>query len=393
MQNAATSAKQEPGLGLDIQIFMDVISGGGAEQRISLARQIAAFLCDAENPLSEREQVLPVAMRLVADESAEVRKVLSEGLSKQADLHADLLFAIVSLEDELALPFLSQTPALTRWHMLAVLRAGDEARQAIVALRSDITAEAVDFITTTLSLPVNALLLENTDAVIRPANYDKLYLRFCDEKVMLDILLARPDLPPVIRINQARKSAGNLHALVASRGWLPAFETVELVTDAEEVAIIQVLAAAKPEDLPKAITYLMDSELLTPSLIVRAACLGAMTVVAQCFAILADAPLWRVREQMNGKGSFRSLHAKCGLPQTCYWTLRAACDVARDEGDAGVRLSPDDFGRKLIETLLTRYESMPVLEQPRNLDFVSRFAADTARHLAKRLKADIQRAA
>lgn len=385
--------KHEPGLGLDTQIFMQVIDSGDAAQRQSLTRQITAFLSDPATPASEREQVLPVAMRLAGDDDMRVRQLLAEGLSAQANLHADLLFALISLEDEIALPFLSRTPALTRWPMLAVLRVGDPARQAIIALRPDVTAEAIDFITSTLSLPVNALLLENADAKIAPSHFQKLYLRFGDEKAILDLLLARPDLPAVIRITQARRAAGNIHSLVASRGWLPTFETVELVTDAEEIAIVQVLAAAKRDELPAAITFLMEGELLTASLIVRAACLGAMDVAAQCFATLSAQPLYRVREQMMGKGNFKSLHAKCGLPQSCYWTLRAACDVARDEEETKTRLTPEEFGAKLIETLLTRYETMPVVEQPRNLDFISRFAAQPVRPIARRLKSDLQRAA
>ena len=132
---------------------------------------------------------------------------------------------------------------------------------------------------------------------------------------------------------------------------------------------------------------------LTASLIVRAACQGAMHVVSECLAGLARLPLRRVEEQIYGHGKYKSLHARCGLPQACYWTLQAACDVAADEREDGLRLSADEFGGRIIETLLTRYEAMPLAEQPRHLDFVGRYAAASARHLATRLRADLQRAA
>ena len=45
------------------------------------------------------------------------------------------------------------------------------------------------------------------------------------------------------------------------------------------------------------------------------------------------------------------------------------------------------------QNILTRYEAMPLSEQPRNLNLVGRYAAQKTRHLAARLRADLQRAA
>jgi hypothetical protein len=181
--------------------------------------------------------------------------------------------------------------------------------------------------------------------------------------------------------------------LLAERAWLPAGQAADLVHDAEENTTLDILAMATPHDLPPAVAFLIDNEMLTPSLIVHAACQGAMEVVAECFAALSRLPLRRVEEQMYGRGKFRLLHERCGLPNSCFWTLQAACDVASGEREDGIRLSPEEFGAGIVELLLTRYESMPVSEQPRNLDFVGRYAAASARHLAVRLRADLQRAA
>jgi hypothetical protein len=73
--------------------------------------------------------------------------------------------------------------------------------------------------------------------------------------------------------------------------------------------------------------------------------------------------------------------------------LQAACDVEVDETEEGITLAADDFGRRLIEALMTRYETMPLKERARHLEYVGRFAADRARLIAKRLKADLLRAA
>lgn len=385
--------KQEPTFGLDIQVFMDVIACGDAARRTSLALQITRFLADPATPAGEREQILPVARRLAADADMSVRGAFVEALSRLTSLDADLLFTIVSDAEEIALPFLAATPALDSLRMLAVLRAGGEARQAVIATRPDVSPEAVDVITRELGLAVNVLLLENPAARLGHTQFRTLYQRFGTDPDMLQLLLARPDLPPVIRIVQARRAASNINALLAERAWLPAGQVASLVHDAEQNATLEIIAGAAPHDLPQAIAFLIDNDMLTPSLIVHAACQGAMEVVAECLAGLSRQPLRRVEEQIYGRGRFRALHARCGLPQSCFWTLQAACDVAADEREDGLRLSAEEFGARIVETLLTRYEAMPPAEQPGNLDFVGRYAAETARHLATRLRADLQRAA
>lgn len=381
--------------GLDDRVFMEVIHAGDSAQRIELATQLAAFLGREDAPQKEREQVIPAVLKLSTDPVVEVREALSRGLVGHATLNADVLFSIVSDDDEIALPFLSLTPALTHWHMLAVLRVGDEARQAAVAMRPDVSREAVDYIVQSLPLAINVLLFDNEAIAFTPEQFRLLYDRFGEAQEMLDCLLARDDLPLDLRITHARRAAARMQQLIIERGWVPANDAVELVADAEETAILNILTGAGADRLSRVVAFLVDGEMLTPSIIVRAACLGAMDVVAQALANLAGVSVKRATDMMQGKSksAFRSLHAKSGLPQACYWTLQAACDVAREETEDGIRLTPDDFGRRMIELLMTRYEALPMYERPKQLDYLGRFAADRVRLIARRLRSDLLRAA
>ena len=310
-------------------------------------------------------------------------------------LHADVLFAIVADDDEIALPFLSVTPALGHWHMLAVLRVGDDVRRAAIALRPDISPDAVGYIVDSLPLTINVLLFENEFVSFTAAQFQTLYDRFGETPEMLDCLLAREDLPLSLRISHAKLAAARIQQLIIERGWIPANDATELVADAEENAVLEILMGTAPEQCAAAVDELLDGGMLTPSIIVRAACLGAMDVVTQIMASLAGVSLKRASDMMfvKPRGAFKSLHGKSGLPESCYWTLQAACDVAREEMQDQIQLTPDDFGRRMIEVLLTSYEQLPLRDRPKQLDYVGRFAADRPRLIAQRLKADLLRAA
>jgi uncharacterized protein (DUF2336 family) len=392
---AATVHKKEPALGLDTSVFLHVIDNGNAEQRSQLAQQLADFIAAADTPSAEREQVVPIILKLAVDPVTRVRRALAEKLADLGGLHADILFSIVSDDDDIALPFLAATPALSAQHMLAVLRVGDEARQAVVALRPDISDEALRHMVQQAPLPVALLLFENPAVHLDDQHYHVLYARFGSSGDMVERLLACSDLPLDIRILQAKRASNRMHQLMAERGWLPANDAAELVADAEETAILRILSEASDEELLPVVTFLVTKGMLTPSIIVRAACLGEIRVVEQTLAYLAGTPVRRARDMMRGKGmgGFRTLHQKSGLPASCYWILQAACDVAVDEAEEGITLGADDFGRRVIEALMTRYESMPPRERTRHLDYVGRFAAERARIIARRLRADLVRAA
>lgn len=387
--------KDEPSFGLDVSIFTDVIENGSVEQRLALSQQLADFLSKDEMSKGEREQVVPVVLKLAVDPVTDVRRVLANALTDTKNLNPDILFSIVSDDDEIALPFLAATPSLNHWHMLAVLRVGDEARQATLALRPDISAEAVAYAVKSAPLPICLLLFENASLQLDDQQYHALYSRFGHSGEMTERLLACSDLPLDIRIMQAKRASNRMHQLMAERGWLPSNDAAEVVHDAEENAILRILIEASDEELDKLVTFLVSKAMLIPSIILRAACLGEMHVVERSLAHLAGVPLTRARDLMRGKGigGLRSLHSKSGLPASCYWILQAACDVMVDETEEGVALDSEEFGRRMIEALMTRYETLPLKERTKHLEFVGRFAADRARVIAKRLKADLVRAA
>ena len=385
----------EPTPSLDTRIFYDIIEAGDSVARTKLALQLSAFVANEDNSEGEREQVVPVILALCVDPVKEVRRTLVNGFAGVENLHADIVFSIIADEDDIALPFLNATPALNHWHMLAILRVGDDLRHQAIAKRPDISDEAVAHIVKSGSLELCLTLFGNAAVKFDVQGYHTLYTRFGQSPEMVDKLLSRTDLPLDIRILQAKRASNRMQQLMAEKSWIPANDAAELVADAEETAILRILVEGSNEELARAIPFLVSKNLLVASIIVRSAAIGEMRVVQWSLAHLAGVSLSRAHELMYGRGflGFKSLHGKSGLPQSCFGILQAACDVTRDAEREGVQLDPENFGRRLIEALMTQYENMPAADRAKNLEFIGRFAEDRVRQIAKRLKADIAKAA
>lgn len=378
--------------GLDVSVFDEVIERGGPEARAQLAQQLGMLLANPETPEMERAAVVPSVLKLAVDPISDVRSALVNRLKPVKKLNPDVFFTIIADQDDIALPFLAASPSLDAWKMLSILKVGDLARQVQIALRLDITRQAIDYICEACDVTACLALFQNDQLSLTDNNCHMLYQRFGQSSDIVELLLARKDLPLDIRITQTKRASNRIYQLMAERGWVAANDAAELVVDAEETAVLKVLCNATVAEMQHVIDFLTSKNMLTPSLIVRAACLGEMLIVERALAHLADVPAIRAQALMYRNG-FRSLHAKSGLPHTCYWILQAAADVERDVREEQIQIGRETFGRRLIEALMTRYENVGPSECAKNLEFVGRYGEERVKMIARRIKADMLRAA
>jgi uncharacterized protein (DUF2336 family) len=381
--------------GLDVSVFEALIESGSVEARCQLARELAQLTCNDETPEAERNCVVPPILKLAVDPVADVRRTLASGLADYAGVHADIAFSIIADEDEIALPFLAATPALDSWMMMAIIRVGDVPRQIVIARRADITPEVIEAIVAEGDINACLMLLDNTAFMPTAQHYRTLYQRFSRENDLVARLMRSDNLPHDIRILQAKRASNRAHQLMAERGWFAANDAAELVADAEESAIIDILTSANEKELPSVMRFLTSKGMLTPSIVMRAACTGEMEIVEHAIAHLADSSISRARAVLYGHHglSFSSLYKNSGLPQSCQGIIAAAADVQREVLESGRPIAAEEFGRRLVEQIMTDYESMPPRERARHLDCIGRFAGERVRIIAGRLRDGLVRAA
>ncbi|MBG1231323.1 DUF2336 domain-containing protein [Aestuariivirga litoralis] len=389
----ASQSKVIPGL--DVSIFKSVLEGPDVKARQELAQQLSQLYANPATAAFEREQIAPIFFKLAEDGETEVRAVMAEELALAAELPSDLIFAIVADEDEIALPFLLNALSISSNECAVILKVGEELRQKTLATRAGLTPETIDIIVDEGSLLAASALLDNESAELSARHYHALYTRFGGSAEMAERMLGRADLPFDIRILQARRAASRLRQMMAAKGWVPANDAREICAEAEDNAVMQVLFEIHADDRAHAMAFLAAKNLLTPAFIVRAAATGQMTIVEAALAHLSGLRGQEAAAQMyalNGN-AFKSLFRRSGLPQGCFGFLRAACDVVIEIQEEGLDISSTEFGGRVLEALMTRYEAMSPADRARQIEYLGRFGEDKIRKVAKRVKVDFLRAA
>jgi uncharacterized protein (DUF2336 family) len=388
-------ARGKAPIGLDTTIFDAVIEEGDVVACRQLAVELAAFLADPATPAMERNAVVPAVLKLAGSGDMALRRELAARLACCPKLHADIVFTLAADDDEIALPFLASSPALDSWRMLAILQVGDEARQIAIASRRDIHREAVTAIAGRGPRAAVSALLDNRACRIGASDYRRIYERFGDDSEILDRLLEQADFPPELRILHARQAAGRIQALLAERGWMAPEDAGMFLAEAEEAAILRILETSETRHLDRLIAFLSARDMLHASLILRAACRGRMAVVERALAWLSSLPKKRVHALVAGQGSLalKAVFGAAGLPAASFPVFRAAVEAWRKTGPATVPMPPEDFGRHVVEALMTGFPDMPGPERARLLELVSRFTEGRARALAHRLRDQLVEAA
>ncbi len=388
-------AKNSGESSLDVTVFDTVILAGTIGDRCQLATELGRMTCDPKTADADRRAVVPHLLKLATDDYSEVRECLARVLADAETLDADIVFTVVASEDEIALPFLAVSPALDGWRMAAIARVGDLPRQLEIARRSDLTANAIDEILAKSEAEAACAVLDNRLAPLSAVHFRTIYEEHGNEPAILERLLRHPDLPVDVRILQARLASRHIQRLVTERGWLPPVAVDELVATATEGTIIDLLAGTDTDDLADAIATMADKQMLTPALLLRAACLGHMCVVEGGLAHLADVSISRAQSMMYSRSAMRSraILRRAGLPEACHPVLRAAMAVERQAIEEELEMDGEEFGRQLITTMMVEFHAMPDRERARQLDHVGRFAEEPVRLLARRVKADYAKVA
>ncbi len=390
---------------LDVSVFADVIENGMITDRMALGRQLAEFIVDPDTPDIDREAALPYLLSLLNDPVRAVRSGIVHILTPHENLHPDIVFSIAADEEDIALPFLETSPSVSGRRQLAIFRAGDRSRRIVLAGRPDLDPAVVDFIAMEGDKPVvmalldNAALSANSSILDCARNCKRIYVRFRDDADVVHRLLEMSDLPLEIRVAHVEYVSGRMRTQLKSEGLLPALHSAGFVDEAEEKALVEVLARARSDaQLASAIAFASRRDILTPAILLRAACHGHVAVLEHGLAFLAGVSIRRVRGAIHGFGlvSLHGLHRRAGLPESCFMLVRTLLDVAREhdlDGFAGEGLAPSEFGVLVLEKIATGYDELSVAERSRLAGLLAEFADEETAELALRLQDGLRVAA
>ena len=103
---------------------------------------------------------------------------------------------------------------------------------------------------------------------------------------------------------------------------------------------------------------------LTPTIILRALCMGDVGFFEAAMAVLSKVPLVNVRLLIHEKGEhgFKAVFDKAQTPPALFQAFRSAIDVFNEMEFTSESNDHEHFTQQLLERLLTQFEEMGMVE-------------------------------
>lgn len=318
---------------------------------------------EIENPeLNEAETALAqdIVRIMAKDVEANVRIALAQNLRNAIHLPHDVAVKLANDIESVALPILESSKVLTDADLIEIVRSGAGAKQEVVASREGLSEKVSEALVSTGEEKAVAKLMDNKTAQISEKTLNTAVDRFASSEIVKEKIVKRPILPPTITERLVTMVADNMRDYLVSHHQVSPSIAADIVMQSRERAVVGLTGKSSIEELEKLITQMNSNKRLTPSLIIRALCMGDISFFEVSIAIMANIPLVNARILIHDAGQLglKSLYERAGMPHELLPVVRTAIDVLHETTMDGGEGDRERYRARAIERILTKYENM-----------------------------------
>lgn len=329
-----------------------------AENRSDAASKIAAHFSDGHLSETERALAEDIFRVMMRDVELRVRRALSDSLRESEDVPRDIALSIANDVADVAIPFIEVTRALSDDDLVNIIQAKGEDHQKAIARRETVSSRVADALVDTKNEGVVAELVSNEGAELTENTMNRVLDDFGHLKSVSNPMARRAALPLDVAERLVTLVSDKIQEQLLEKHHLSADVAKDLVTQSRERATVSLLdGSAEAPDVQALVDQLHKNGRLTPTLIIRALCMGDLMFFESALAKRAGIPVVNVYKLVHDKGgaALEKLFQKADMPGEMLELARVALGVA----DEMTLQSSDDrqkFRVLMIERVLTHFE-------------------------------------
>jgi uncharacterized protein (DUF2336 family) len=359
-----------------------LVRGDSPEARANAAHKICKRIDAMDLTDEDRESARQVLDVIAADAAALVRRALAVTLRNSPKLPRDIAMKLAKDIDAIATPILKNSPVITDEDLVEIVLSGSSEKQVAIAQRASLGEGLTEVIALYGSkLAVEACSL-NEGASFSDDAYAGVLKRFSNDDDIKAALISRSVLPLHVTEKLVSIVTGELFDRLVNKHELPPQLAIEIASGTRERATLDLVEqAGLSSDPARFVQQLHLNGRLTPSLIMRALCLGHMGFVEHALAELAGVPRSKAWLMIHDAGTLglKTVFERAGLPAGMFTAFRLAVDIFhKTEMDGG----PNDkerFRQRMVERVLTQFQAIPRTDLEYLLDKLD--ALDEARNV------------
>lgn len=339
-----------------------LVRGDSPGERATAAYKICTRIDTLELSAEDRESAHQILELLSVDAAQLVRQALATTLRNSPKLPRDIAQRLARDADVIAIPLLRNSPVLTDEDLVEIVLAGSPEKQIAIANRAALGEGLTEVIALYGCKPAVEAVALNEGASFSDEAYAGVLKRFADDNAIKGALISRPRLPLHITEKLVAMVTGELFDRLVNKHELPPQLAIEIASGARERATLDLVEqAGLASDPPRFVQQLHLNGRLTPSLIMRALCLGHVNFVEHALGELAGVPHSKAWLMIHDAGTLglKTIFERAGLPPGMFTAFRLAVDIFHKTEMDGAPGDRQRFRQRMVERVLTQFQAIP----------------------------------
>lgn len=368
-----------------IEYFMEWVQTAPVKKREAAAGALVRAYLNPAVEQEERDDLEAALTILTEDNAPTVRLAVAEEFGAFADAPRHIMLSLAADTTDIAVVAVSRSPVFHDTELMSLFETENIRIQVAASCRPWLSA---DLITTICNFGCKEAVfaaLENPVGDFHENDLHQVALRFGDEANIRSNLLTRKNLTTRSRHILIAKLGDALGGFVKKKSWLSEERAEQLVGEAYDRASIIFAAGAREEDISCVVNNLMEQERLTVAFLVRAICMGNISLVASALSELSGVRFARVEAILtrNRKSAFRAVYDRAGLPQSAFLVFQTAISAWRRLLSSNSKTNKARLPFIVTREVLEAYNNKPELVDHELLALLRRLSAETARENSK----------
>ena len=333
-----------------------LVADPSADVRAVTAAKVAKTLDKKELSPNEKSIAEDVIRIMVHDAEVIVRKTLADNLKDNPYIPHDVAKILARDIEEVAVPVIKSSQVFTSDDLIEIIEMNSEPKTIAVASRITVAPEVARIIGEKGTEKALATLIANEGADILVPTFDKMIERFPKSEIVQMPLVRRVKLPVSVAEKLVNIVSDEIRQTLVTRHDLPEDIVSDIIVRAREETTIRISASSDTDDLQKMISGMNKCNRLTPSIIIRAICMGDIKFFEYSMAELSGLPILNCRALIHDAGELglKKLYEKSTLPEKYFPIFRAAVDIIAENGYYNDYGDTKNFSRRTIERILTK---------------------------------------
>ncbi len=339
-----------------------LVRGDSPEERADATSKLCRRIDRAELSPEDHESAQQILAMLASDTTILVRQALAVTLRNSPKLPRDLAIKLAKDIDAIAVPVLKNSPVLTEEDLVELVLAGSESKQVAIAQRATLSEGLTEVIALYGAKSAVQAVAANDGAAFSNDAYEGVLKRFSQDDDVKGALISRSVMPMHITEKLITLVTGELFDRLVNKHELPPQLAIEIASGARERATLDLVEqAGLSSDPPRFVQQLHLNGRLTPSLIMRALCLGHMGFVEHALAELAGVPRTKAWLMIHDAGTLglKTIFERAGLPSGMFTAFRLAVDIFHKTEMDGAPGDKARFRQRMVERVLTQFQAIP----------------------------------